>query len=112
MDNEVITILTQAGSAGIVGLMFLGYFYFDSKKNKKKESGIKREDSQQDITLAVLKTIIDNHIKSNEESFAVIHNGLNTNNGKMSDYNTRLNELDKTVMRLITIIEERIPKNN
>jgi ribonuclease HII len=35
MEIDFLTILTQAGSAGIVGAMFIAYMYFDSKKKRE-----------------------------------------------------------------------------
>ena len=35
MTPDLATILANAGSAGIVGMMFIAYLYFDSKKKGK-----------------------------------------------------------------------------
>lgn len=122
MAGEIYTILANAGSAAIVGLMFIVYLYYDSKKksqtliikdNERKDGTdeVARElNSKQETDIQLIGQLLNLHLKSNEESFSVVHNGLNTMNGCMEEYNERLNSLNITVEKLITRIEERMPK--
>lgn len=121
MQEEIYTILANAGSAAIVGLMFMVYLYYDSKKksqtlvikdDERKEGTdeVARElNNKQELDIQLIGQLLNTHLKSNEESFGVIHNGMNTMNGCMKEYNEKLNLLNIAIEKLSTIIEERIP---
>lgn len=122
MAQEIYTILANAGSAAIVGVMFIVYLYYDSKKksqtlvikdDERKEGTdeVARElNSKQELDIQLIGQLLNTHLKSNEESFGAVHNGLNTMNGCMKEYNDKLNSINITLEKLVTKIDERMPK--
>ncbi len=57
MDIE--QILIQAGSSGLIGLMFLAFLYFDSKK--KRETLVIKDEDRKDDTDEVAREL--NHVQ-------------------------------------------------
>jgi len=55
MSEEIYQILANAGSAGIVGLMFIAYLYFDSKKKNSNLKSDNKADSTQNTDIALIK---------------------------------------------------------
>lgn len=108
MTEEVLSILANGGAAGLLGLVFLVYIVL----TKSKKNGVSKEDATQDQEVILLKQLLNTHMKSNEESFSAVHNGLNTMNGHLGRYNEKLNSLEIAIERLSTIIEERVPKKS
>lgn len=96
MEQLLLKVAEYGSVAGVS--VALAYLYL---KYGKQKNGIK--DNYQDVKITRLETLYETHCKANEEAFATIHNGLNTN--------TRvIGEMTKELTRLTTIIEERIPK--
>lgn len=129
MTPDILSILANAGSAGIVGLMFLAYLYFDSKKKRqtliikddeRKSSAddvageLKRENYEEGKRIDRVDTLFEEHCKVQGETLALIHNGLNSNAKAVLDISKELSafktEVSKEITKLATIIEERIPK--
>ena len=96
MEQIILKVAEYGSVAGIsVALVYL-YFKYGQKQNGQK-------DGTQDVKITRLETLYETHCKANEEAFATIHNGLNSNTKVLSD-------LKNEVVKLATIIEERIQK--
>ena len=123
MDSTLLSqIILQSGSSAIVGLMFISYLYFQSKK-KADTLIIKDDDRKHDtddvanklehndqVQIAVLTSLMNSHFKSNEESFSVTHNGLHSLELKIDEQNTRISDLVTSIAVLRSCLEERLPK--
>ena len=129
MTPDILSILANAGSAGIVGLMFIAYLYFDSKKKRQtlvikddQRKGdadhvageLRRENYEEGKRIDRVDTLFEEHCKVQGETLALIHNGLNSNAKAVLDLSKELSmfktEVSKEITKLATIIEERIPK--
>ena len=129
MGIDLATIFANAGSAGIVGAMFISYLYFDSKKKrqtlvikdderadgtKEVATELRQENKAEDERLVRSEVMFTEHCKTQTETLAVIHNGLNTNahaidniRQEMAQFRT---DVSTQLATLTTIINERIPK--
>ena len=129
MTPDILSILANAGSAGIVGLMFIAYLYFDSKKKRQTliikdderkddtdhvSAELKRENYEEGKRIDRVDTLFEEHCKVQGETLSLIHNGLNSNAKAVLDLSKELSffktEVSKEITKLATIIEERIPK--
>ena len=129
MTPDILSILANAGSAGIVGLMFIAYLYFDSKKKRQTliikdderkddtdhvSAELKRENYEEGKRIDRVDTLFEEHCKVQGETLSLIHNGLNSNAKAVLDLSKELSffktEVLKEITKLATIIEERIPK--
>ena len=122
MEADILTILTQAGSSGIVGLMFIAYLYFNSKKkadtlvikdddrNHDTDEVAQKLEHQDQVQIAVLTSLMNSHFKSNEESFSTTHNGLHSLELKIDEQNKTITDLVTSIAVLKNCLEERLPK--
>jgi len=125
MEQTVLTILSQAGTSGIVALIVIAYMYFDSKK--KSQSLIVKDDQRSDKTEDVafelkkenekenerlyrVEFMFQEHCKTQTEAFATIHNGLNTQANAIKDLSKILSENTKELAVINKTIELTIKK--
>lgn len=91
--------LTIIGSIiAIIGAIFAVFFYFQKPQIAVEKRVAKLEDDNEDLHKQVL-SIRDDHSKNTD----VMQKDI-------KDLTSAVNELSKTVVRLSTIIDERIPK--
>ena len=121
MNQQLFSLIGNYGAVGLLFAWFI-YQYFkergkaDTLKNANQDRKTDTDEVAKDLSnshlidISNLKTVLELHIKGNEEAFSVVHNGLNTMNNRITDYNNKLENLNVTVAKLSTIIEERIPR--
>lgn len=119
---DLTQILLQAGISGLMAIVIIAYWYFDSKK--KREALVIKDDekkdgtdemarelnSHQEVRLAKVETLYEEHCKVQTEALACIHNGLNTNANAIKDLAKAITDNSKEIAVLTAIINERIPK--
>lgn len=81
----------------ICGVVFSVYLYFRNPQIKTDQTTTKLSDDIKDLQRQITD-VKETHLKSVETDLKTL--------------TTAVNELSKTVVRLSTIIDERIPKNN
>jgi hypothetical protein len=125
MEKEVFTILSQAGTAGIMGLIIIVYFYFkdkdearklikkDNQRSNKTEEvaeDLREENKIEEKRLIKVETLFEEHCKVQAESLACIHNGLNSNANAIKDLAKGLADNTKELAVLNKTIELKFPK--
>ena len=121
MTTDFFSLIGNYGAVGLLFAFFIWQYFRERSKadtlkstekvKKTDVDQVARELSQkQEIEICNLGTILQGHMKSNEESFGVIHNGLNTYNQTLKDMNVTLQNYRVMVEKLSVIIEERMPK--
>jgi hypothetical protein len=79
----------------------------DESEQKRDEIALKHPLCAEIISLSAL---FKSHEEVQKETFATIHNGLNTNAGAIKEIAYALGENTKAIAVLTAIINERIPK--
>ena len=117
MEVDIVQLVGNYGVVGIILYLFIKEFFAylnktkvadtlkDANADKKHDTDevAHKLDNTQEVRLGKLETLYEEHCKVQSETLATIHNGLNSNAKALVD-NT------KELVRLSTIIEERIPK--
>lgn len=83
--------------ANLVGLLFAVYLYFRNPQIKSDQDSIRSKDEIENIKKQI-QEIKETHLKTVEQD--------------IKNLTTSVNDLSKTVIRLATIIDERIPKSS
>ncbi len=96
IPTSILTIIGVLVASG--GTMFSIFFYFQKPQLalERRVAKLEDNDKEQDKTIILIKT---DHTKSSEEM-----------QKEMKELTMAVNELSKTVVRLSTIIDERIPR--
>lgn len=82
---------------GVLGALFTAFNYFKNPQIKTDQTTIKMQGEIDDLKRSLME-VKETHIKNVESDIKAL--------------NTSINALSQTVVRLATIIDERIPKAN
>jgi hypothetical protein len=105
MEQEILQFI---GNYGILGL--LAYFSIKEFFNWLGKGNEKSKKDDKNERLIKVETLFTEHCKVQGESFATVHNGLNSNANAIKDISNALQKNTEAIAVLTTMINERIPK--
>lgn len=97
ISNLTLIISLVVGIFGLFGTIFGIYLYFRNPQIKTDQVTLKLRDDLTDLQKQMVE-VKETHLRSVE--------------GDIKTLTAAVNDLSKTVVKLSTIIDERIPKNN
>lgn len=121
---EVLLQYLQLGATGGLFAFFIFQYFQTVKKAQTlvikddQRSGktddvaetLKQENTKENERLAVIETLFREHCSVQAESFATIHNGLNTQANAIKDLVKAVQDLKIEVSNLGVLFNERVPK--